>query len=43
VDRVIDEYKKLALEFEGDDGEKTLGQAEHSVMHYLAQALHYYL
>jgi hypothetical protein len=30
VDRVVDEYKKLALEFEGGDGEKTLGQAEHS-------------
>jgi hypothetical protein len=30
VDRVVDEYKKLALEFEGGDGEKTLGQVEHS-------------
>jgi hypothetical protein len=30
VDRVVDEYKKLALEFEGGDGEKTRGQAEHS-------------
>jgi hypothetical protein len=30
VDRVVDEYKKLAPEFEGGDGEKTLGQAEHS-------------
>ena len=30
LDRVVDEYRKLALEMEGGDGEKTLGQAEHS-------------
>jgi hypothetical protein len=30
VDRVVDEYTKLALEFEGGGAEKTLGQAEHS-------------
>jgi hypothetical protein len=30
VDRVVDECKKLALEFEGGNREKTLGQAEHS-------------
>jgi hypothetical protein len=30
VDRVVNEYKKLALEFEVGDGEKTLGQVEHS-------------
>jgi hypothetical protein len=30
VDRVINDYKKVALDFPGGDGEKTLGQAEHA-------------
>jgi hypothetical protein len=30
VDRVINDYKKVALDFLGGDGEKTLGQVEHS-------------
>jgi hypothetical protein len=30
VNRVINDYKKVALDFPGGDGEKTLGQEEHS-------------
>jgi hypothetical protein len=30
VDRVINDYKKVALDFPGGDGEKTLRQAEHA-------------
>jgi len=30
VDKVIKDYREVALDFPGDDGEKTLGQAEHS-------------
>ena len=30
VDRVIKYYSEVALDFHGGDGEKTLGQAEHS-------------
>ena len=30
VDRVIKDYRKVPLDFPGGDGEKTLGQAEHS-------------
>jgi hypothetical protein len=30
VDRVIKEYREVTLDFPGGDGEKTLGQAEHS-------------
>jgi hypothetical protein len=30
VDRVINNYKKVALDFPGGDGEKTLGQAEYA-------------
>ena len=30
VDRVIKDYREVALDFPGGDGEKTLGQAEHA-------------
>ena len=30
VDRVIKDYREVALDFLGGDGDKTLGQAEHS-------------
>ena len=30
VDRVIKDYREVPLDFPGGDGEKTLGQAEHS-------------
>ena len=30
VDRVIKDYREMALDFPRDDGEKTLGQVEHS-------------
>ena len=30
VDRVIKDYREVTLDFPGGDGEKTLGQAEHS-------------
>ena len=30
MDRVIKEYREVALDFPRGDGEKTLGQAEHS-------------
>jgi hypothetical protein len=30
VDKVIKDYRKVALDFPGGDGEKTLGQVEHS-------------
>jgi hypothetical protein len=30
VNRVINDYKKVALDFLGGDGEKTLGQAKHA-------------
>jgi len=39
MDRIIKEYREVALDFPGDDGEKTLGQAEHSFViwrkHYI--------
>ena len=30
VDRVVKDYREMALDFPGGDGEKTLGQVEHS-------------
>ena len=30
VDRVIKDYREVPLDFPGGDGEKTLGQVEHS-------------
>jgi hypothetical protein len=30
VDRVIKDYREVSLDFRRTDGEKTLGQAEHS-------------
>jgi hypothetical protein len=30
VDRVIKDYREVPLDFPRDDGEKTIGQAEHS-------------
>ena len=39
VDRVIKDYREVPLDFPGGDGEKTLGQAEHSFVlwckHYI--------
>jgi hypothetical protein len=40
VDRIIKEYREVALDFPGGDGENTLGQAEHSF--FMVQALHHY-
>ena len=39
--RVIKDYREMALDFPGGDGEQTLGQAEHFLC-FMAQALHHY-